>query len=61
MYIALERAIDPLGLVTIHLFRHDGYCECDPVIEKLRSIPGTCIYNRKKTLATIAERKEHEH
>nr|WP_219892239.1 M48 family metallopeptidase [Chamaesiphon polymorphus] len=60
MYIALERAIEPLGLVTIHLFRQDGYCECNPIIEKLRSIPGTCIYNRKKTLAIIAERNERE-
>jgi Zn-dependent protease with chaperone function len=61
MYIALERAIEPLGLVTIHLFRQDGYYECDPVIEKLRSIPGTCIYNRKKTLAIMAQRNEREH
>jgi tetratricopeptide (TPR) repeat protein len=60
MYIALERAIDPIGLVTIRLFQQAGYYECDPIIEKLRSIPGTCIYNRKKTLAAIAESLDRE-
>jgi hypothetical protein len=60
MYIALELEIDPIGLVTIRLFQQAGYYECDPIIEKLRSIPGTCIYNRKKTLAAIAESLDRE-
>jgi hypothetical protein len=50
IYITLENAIESVGLCTIFLFKQNGYYECDPVIDKLRSIPKTCIYNRKKIL-----------
>ncbi len=52
IYIAVERAIEPIGLATLFMFQQNGYYECDPIIDKLRSIPKTCIYNRKKILAT---------
>jgi hypothetical protein len=55
MYIALEQTLEPIGLMTILIFKQDGYYERDPVIDRLRSIPGTCIYNRKKLLANLAD------
>jgi hypothetical protein len=53
LYIDLERAVEPLGLCTIFQFEQYGYYECDPLIDNLRSIPKTCIYNRKKILALV--------
>jgi Zn-dependent protease with chaperone function len=55
LYIELEKAVEPIGICTIFSFQQYGYYECDPLIDKLRSIPKTCIYNRKKRLATIAD------
>jgi Zn-dependent protease with chaperone function len=56
----LVRILEPIGLSTILFFQQDSYYECDPTIESLRAIPGTCIYNRKKVLAAISASNQAE-